>query len=169
MCLGRGSCAWLGRISSPSGSRSKPMAEHKRHEYWYVYIAGCPNDPDILKIGFSHNPAQRIRSQVCPDGSRPFLVRVFKFRGRNFWAEQRAHKNVAEFRVKNEWFRISEQTAVWAILRGDRDCDPRWARRRQRKQVGPLEILCDPLPIGARYTLAKTYGVSDIRRRPAQR
>lgn len=143
------------------------MAEHRQYADWYVYIAACPSDPGILKIGFSHDPVRRVRYQRCPDGSRPVLVRTIKLKGRSFWTEQRAHKNLAEFRVKNEWFRISEQNALWAIMRGDRDINPRWSSTRTQKSVGPLEILCDPRPVGARYSLARQYDVPDIRKRRA--
>lgn len=145
------------------------MAEHRRIHESYIYIAECPTDPTILKIGYSAHPEVRIKQQRCPDGSKPAIRRLFKKDGPCLFLEQKAHKNVAEHRVKNEWFRISEQTAIWAVMRAERDLWQPSNRTRRKKQVGPLEILCDWRPNTSPYTLAKQYGVEDLRFAAAKR
>lgn len=91
-----------------------------------IYIAQeC--DGDLIKIGCSRGPRQRMKALRSPNGNRVTLLDEYEPRGFWFTVERRAHERLRHRAVGGEWFRITRQEALWAIYSADRDHD-RWVR-----------------------------------------
>ena len=105
----------------------------------YIYIAKQERG-DLLKIGCSRNPEERMRTVKSPNRGGAELVFTYVPRGFWFTVERRAHERLAHRAVGGEWFRITRQEALWAIFSADRDHD-KWLKGIGEKTPITLEGL----------------------------
>lgn len=86
-------------------------APHSLSNSGYVYIMVDENIPDVLKIGFSKNPAHR---EGTLQAEKPTIKLLGKWKG-TISQEQTCHRILAKHRIRGEWFRIDVQTAEKTI------------------------------------------------------
>lgn len=77
----------------------------------FVYFVEAP-ELGLIKIGYSLNPERRLRDLRW---ILPCEVRLLGSRRGSIWVEQELQAEVAEHRVRSEWFR--DCPAVRALLR----------------------------------------------------
>ena len=81
----------------------------------YVYLVGAsPKGP--LKIGYTENLRGRLKAlQIgCPIPLRFYGHRKYANLRTAKYAEKRMHRELAEFRIHGEWFKVDKKTAASA-------------------------------------------------------
>lgn len=73
-----------------------------------VYVAVCDGRPDIIKIGFSQNPAKRAKALTRQQGS---IVEIIHEEGGTMLHEWAIHQFLFLSSVAPEWYRASEVPA----------------------------------------------------------
>lgn len=68
----------------------------------YVYLIGAPQDPSLVKVGFSTDPARRARQLQNGNGRR---LRVIAKRPGTRADEKGLHAEFREHRTVGEWFK----------------------------------------------------------------
>jgi hypothetical protein len=85
-------------------------APHRGSQSGYIYIMKDTTH-SYLKIGFSKNPSYR---ESTLQGEKPTIELVRKFKG-TMAQEQAAHRVLAKYRKRGEWFEVSIEQAEEAI------------------------------------------------------
>jgi hypothetical protein len=85
-----------------------------------VYLIRC-GDSGMVKIGFALNPEQRLRELQTGHWETLSLIRVIEG---DIGAESWMHGRFSEFRVRGEWFRLTEEMLTIEIKRPEPEPPP---------------------------------------------
>ena len=115
----------------------------------YVYVIGPP--VGLQKVGIATDPRQRLATlqTACPFDLFLHLAVAVPF-GEAHAIERRAHRLLARFCVRNEWFEATREEAICAVqtaaagraIRSAPNAPAEWLGRQSKRapEVGPLLV-----------------------------
>jgi hypothetical protein len=129
----------------------------------YIYVIGFA-EPGIVKIGSAKAPNQRLADLQC---GNPFELKVKAlvsvYSGNPVNVEFAAHRIASDHHIRGEWFELSEDEALRAVLKAARDKKVRhgayaaayendqlaWEENRVMRLEAERKALCRKLGIDA--------------------
>lgn len=80
-------------------------------EIWSLYVIGCREVPDVVKIGITRNIEKRFKSLQTSNFYELQILRLIKAGSAEsaFHAETVLHRHFKPFSLSGEWFRLSSE------------------------------------------------------------